>query len=81
MPKTGAKWGFNPLKFTILALIWGYKRFLSPLMGHSCRFYPSCSHYAEEAVIKYGAVKGSYLAVKRICKCHPFHPGGNDPVP
>jgi len=47
----------------------------------SCRFYPSCSQYAVEAITKYGAVKGGWLTVKRISRCHPFHPGGYDPVP
>lgn len=46
-----------------------------------CRFYPSCSHYAYEALSKHGLVRGSFLSAKRICKCHPFHPGGHDPVP
>jgi len=50
-------------------------------MRPSCRFYPSCSHYAVEAITKYGAVKGGWLTVKRISRCHPFHPGGYDPVP
>ena len=58
-----------------------YQYFISPLIGTSCRFYPSCSEYAFGAVQKYGTLKGSYLAVKRIIKCHPFHPGGFDPVP
>ena len=65
----------------LLALIRGYRRYLSPLKRPCCRFYPTCSAYALEAVEKYGALKGSWLALKRILKCHPFHPGGNDPVP
>ncbi len=56
-------------------------RFFSPAFGKKCRFYPSCSHYAEEAITKYGAFKGVFLSFKRILKCHPFHPGGYDPVP
>lgn len=59
----------------------GYQYTLSPLLGPTCRFYPSCSEYAYQAIQRYGACKGSYLAVKRILKCHPFHPGGYDPVP
>lgn len=51
------------------------------MLGHRCRFFPSCSHYATEAINSHGAAKGSFLAVKRVCKCHPFHPGGYDPVP
>jgi putative membrane protein insertion efficiency factor len=59
-----------------------YQRYLSPLKGGpTCRFYPTCSQYAYEALAKYGAIRGSYLAVKRILRCHPFHPGGYDPVP
>jgi putative membrane protein insertion efficiency factor len=57
-----------------------YQRFVSPLKKPSCRFYPTCSQYAVEAIKKYGGVKGSFLALKRILKCHPFHPGGYDPV-
>ncbi|MFC3345188.1 membrane protein insertion efficiency factor YidD [Paenibacillus abyssi] len=58
-----------------------YRRFISPLKPPTCRFYPTCSAYALEALEKHGSVKGSMLAVKRICKCHPFHAGGFDPVP
>jgi len=57
-----------------------YRKWLSPLKKPSCRFYPTCSQYAIDAITKYGGIKGSFLAVKRIMKCHPFHPGGNDPV-
>lgn len=58
-----------------------YRKFLSPLKPPTCRFYPTCSQYALEALEVHGAAKGSWLAVKRICKCHPFHPGGVDHVP
>lgn len=54
---------------------------LTVLKQPSCRFYPSCSNYAIEAIHKYGAFEGGWLALKRICRCHPFHPGGFDPVP
>lgn len=64
-----------------MALIKIYQKVLSPLKPQCCRFYPSCSSYALEAVTRYGAVNGSILAVRRILKCHPFHPGGLDPVP
>jgi uncharacterized protein len=57
-----------------------YMYLISPLLPSSCRFVPSCSEYALEAVGKYGALKGSLLTIKRILKCHPFHPGGYDPV-
>lgn len=68
-------------KNILIAIIKTYKFAISPLLPSSCRFYPTCSSYAIEALDKYGAGKGSILAVKRICKCHPFHPGGYDPVP
>ncbi|TFE29870.1 membrane protein insertion efficiency factor YidD [Cohnella luojiensis] len=58
-----------------------YRAFISPLTPPSCRFLPTCSAYALEAIEVHGAVKGSYLAVRRISKCHPFHKGGYDPVP
>ncbi|MFC4103859.1 membrane protein insertion efficiency factor YidD [Paenibacillus xanthanilyticus] len=58
-----------------------YRKFISPLKPPTCRFYPTCSAYALEAIEKHGAAKGSWLAVKRICRCHPFHPGGLDYVP
>ena len=61
-------------------IIKGYQIFISPLFPGTCRFYPSCSNYAHEAISKYGILKGSFLATLRILKCHPFHPGGFDPV-
>lgn len=69
------------MRTIFIGLIKGYRFFVSPLKCPCCRFVPTCSEYALEAVKKYGALKGSYLAVKRICKCHPFHRGGYDPVP
>jgi uncharacterized protein len=62
-------------------LITGYRRFISPLLGARCRFYPSCSAYALEAISVHGAARGSWLAVRRLGRCHPFHRGGLDPVP
>ena len=65
----------------IAAPIRGYRRFVSPLLGSNCRFYPTCSAYAIEALEKHGVLKGGYLTARRFIKCHPFHPGGCDPVP
>jgi hypothetical protein len=65
----------------LLGLIAAYQRFLSPLMGHGCRFYPSCSHYACQAIDKHGPLKGAGLALWRILRCHPWSKGGIDPVP
>ncbi len=64
----------------MVMLIRFYRAFISPLLGKRCRFYPSCSQYALEAVERYGAIRGGYLAVRRILRCHPFNPGGYDPV-
>ena len=69
------------MKVVILLLIRFYRGFLSPLKPPSCRYIPTCSEYAMIAVEKYGAAKGSFLAIKRILRCHPFHEGGYDPVP
>ncbi len=63
-----------------MALIKGYRRYISPLKKPSCRFYPTCSQYALEAINKYGAFKGVKLSLIRVLKCHPFHPGGYDPL-
>jgi putative membrane protein insertion efficiency factor len=65
----------------LLALLGGYQRWLSPLLGPRCRFAPTCSAYAVEAVTVHGAARGSWLAARRLARCHPFHPGGHDPVP
>lgn len=69
------------LSYLLIGLVRFYQICISPLKPRSCRFYPTCSAYAIEALQKFGPFKGSYLAVKRILKCHPFHPGGYDPVP
>jgi hypothetical protein len=69
------------MKSLVLALIRFYQRFLSPLLGSNCRYYPTCSHYMAEAVARYGVMPGGWLGVKRILRCHPWHPGGYDPVP
>ncbi len=65
----------------LLAVIRGYQYAISPLLGRNCRYLPTCSEYAAEAVTKYGAIRGGWLGVKRVCRCHPWHPGGYDPVP
>jgi len=64
-----------------MAFIYGYQVTLSPFFAGSCRFVPSCSTYALEAVAKHGALRGSWLAIKRLLRCHPFYPGGLDQVP
>jgi uncharacterized protein len=64
----------------ILALR-AYRYAIAPMLPPSCRFHPSCSQYALEAIERFGGVAGGWLAAKRLCKCHPFHPGGFDPVP
>jgi putative membrane protein insertion efficiency factor len=69
------------MKRLLLALIDGYRLLLSPLLGPSCRFYPTCSAYAAEAIDTHGVLRGTWLALKRISKCHPWHPGGVDLVP
>jgi putative membrane protein insertion efficiency factor len=69
------------MKLLLLALIRIYKYTISPLLGQRCRFFPSCSEYTAEAVEKYGALKGAGLGVKRLLRCHPWNPGGFDPVP
>ncbi|MDV6378075.1 membrane protein insertion efficiency factor YidD [Sporosarcina sp. GW1-11] len=69
------------VKKVLLLFIRFYQKFISPMFPPSCRFYPTCSHYGVEAIETHGAIKGSYLAVIRILKCHPFHKGGFDPVP
>ena len=68
------------IRWILTGLIKLYRKWISPLKQPSCRFYPTCSQYALDALGRYGALKGSWLAVKRLLKCHPFHPGGYDPV-
>ncbi len=69
------------MKSVLLFLIRFYQMFLSALFPRSCRFSPSCSAYTAQAVEKYGAARGAYLGVRRVLRCHPFHPGGFDPLP
>ncbi|ULG71423.1 membrane protein insertion efficiency factor YidD [Macrococcus brunensis] len=69
------------MKQILLAIIRFYRSYISPMTPPTCRFHPTCSQYGMEAIETHGALKGSYLTTKRILKCHPFHPGGFDPVP
>ncbi|WP_199880615.1 membrane protein insertion efficiency factor YidD [Bacillus massiliglaciei] len=69
------------MQFLLLKIIRFYQVAISPLKPPSCRFYPTCSHYGLEAIKVHGPLYGSWLTLKRILKCHPFHPGGFDPVP
>ncbi|TDY03869.1 membrane protein insertion efficiency factor YidD [Thiohalophilus thiocyanatoxydans] len=65
----------------LILLIGGYRYLISPVLGPHCRYYPSCSEYAQTAVSRFGALRGGWMAVKRISRCHPWHEGGIDPVP
>jgi uncharacterized protein len=69
------------MRWLVLGLIRGYQWLISPVLGQRCRFYPSCSHYACEALDRHGTGKGLVLAARRLARCHPWHPGGYDPVP
>ncbi len=69
------------IRAVLLGLLAAYRRLVSPLLPPACRFYPTCSSYAAEAVRRHGALKGSFLTVKRLARCHPFCEGGVDPVP
>ena len=69
------------MKAALLALLRGYQYAVRPMLGANCRFAPSCSDYARDAIEKHGALKGGWLALRRVLRCHPYHPGGYDPVP
>lgn len=69
------------MKSVLLFLLRAYQLLLSPMLGQNCRFYPSCSNYAREAIATHGAARGGWLAARRLCRCHPWNAGGHDPVP
>lgn len=69
------------MRWIVIALLRVYKRILSPFLPPACRFYPTCSQYAAQAIEKHGLLRGGILAAKRLARCHPFNPGGVDPVP
>ena len=87
-PTVAPRWALAVVRFVwtlpqqiLILLLTAYRLAVSPLYGQVCRFFPSCSAYALEAVTAHGAVRGSYLAVRRLVRCHPWNPGGIDPVP
>jgi len=72
---------YNPLFWLLIGVVRFYQLFISPIIGPRCRFYPTCSHYTIDAIKQHGVLKGGWLAIKRIVRCHPYNPGGVDPVP
>jgi putative membrane protein insertion efficiency factor len=69
------------VRWLIVGLIMAYQKVISPLLPPSCRFYPSCSEYTRGCVARHGALRGLWMGIRRLLKCHPLHPGGYDPVP
>jgi putative membrane protein insertion efficiency factor len=80
-PNTTTRNTANPAAKASLGLVRAYQKLVSPLLRDNCRYYPTCSHYTYEAIEVHGAARGSWLGIKRISRCHPFHAGGVDPVP
>lgn len=68
------------MKKRLIKLIEKYQKYISPILGNNCKYYPSCSEYTKQAIDKYGAIKGSFYGIKRICRCNPFSKGGYDPL-
>ena len=81
LPGEGEPAAVGPLAAVLLLLLAVYRRLISPLLGPRCRYVPTCSTYAVEAVKRHGALRGSWLTLKRVLRCHPFAEGGDDPVP
>lgn len=81
MKPAGRAMSFHPVQSALIALIRGYRFFFSPWVGSACRFEPTCSQYALQALRQHGATGGSYLAARRLLRCHPWCDGGHDPVP
>ncbi len=77
---SAGNWHMLPARL-LIALIKLYRLILSPWIGNQCRFYPSCSHYAEQAITTHGALRGAWMTLRRLIRCHPWHEGGCDPVP
>jgi len=73
--------GKNPVKALLVLLIKGYRYCISPLMAGHCRFHPTCSRYSQQAIEQFGVLRGSYLTIRRLLRCHPWHSGGIDPLP
>jgi putative membrane protein insertion efficiency factor len=71
----------NGITYVLLLLLRAYRYFISPCLGNRCRFYPSCSEYAQEALVECGLARGIWFTLRRLLRCHPFHPGGYDPLP
>lgn len=73
--------GGSTMEKIVISLVRGYQILISPLLGNNCRFEPTCSHYMIEAITRFGVIRGSWLGLRRISRCHPWHEGGIDPVP